>query len=79
VTHAFAGLLRSAGIQRGSFHSLRHTQATLLLQQGHNIALVSRRLGHASIGITADIYGHVDPAVDRAAADLVGEALGGLA
>jgi len=79
VTHAFAALLRAAGVQRGSFHSLRHTQATLLLQRGHNIALVSRRLGHANIGVTADIYGHVDPAFDRAAADLVGQALEGLA
>ena len=41
------------------FHTLRHTYASLLINQGENIKYVSRQLGHASINITADLYGHL--------------------
>ena len=42
-----------------SFHSLRHTHATMLLEAGEDLELVSKRLGHASIAITAKVYSHV--------------------
>ena len=40
-------------------HSLRHSYASLLINQGESIKYVSRQLGHASINITADLYGHL--------------------
>ncbi|MDU0315271.1 site-specific integrase [Phycicoccus sp. M110.8] len=41
------------------FHDLRHTHGSWLLAGGMELLAVSRRLGHDSVGITADIYGHV--------------------
>ena len=42
-----------------TIHSLRHTYTSLLINQGESITYVSRQLGHASIAITADTYGHL--------------------
>src|SRR5687767_8262264 len=42
-----------------SFHGLRHCAASLMLASGADIAVVSKLLGHASISITADVYGHL--------------------
>jgi integrase len=50
-------------------HDLRHAQASLMLAAGVPIAVVSKRLGHSSIGITADTYSHLLDGVGRAAAD----------
>ncbi|WP_202920712.1 tyrosine-type recombinase/integrase [Urbifossiella limnaea] len=43
------------------FHDLRHTHATCMIAAGHSIKAVSRRLGHADIGITLKTYAHVMP------------------
>ncbi len=40
-------------------HSLRHTHATLLLEQGANIKDIQRRLGHSKLSTTMDTYSHV--------------------
>jgi integrase len=50
-------------------YDARHTNATTLLQAGENLKVVSERLGHASIQITADVYAHVLPEMDEGAAD----------
>ena len=42
-----------------TFHSMRHTHATLLLEAGEDLELVSKRLGHGSINTTAQTYFHV--------------------
>lgn len=52
-----------------NFHGLRHTNATLLIGQGVDIATVSKRLGHAEISTTLNIYTHTFQKSDRAAAD----------
>lgn len=46
-------------IPKISIHGLRHTHATILLNKGENIKVISDRLGHASIQMTMDIYSHV--------------------
>lgn len=48
-----------AGIKVITFHSLRHTHASLLLLKGSDIHFVSKRLGHSSALVTAEVYAHV--------------------
>ncbi|MEV2910185.1 tyrosine-type recombinase/integrase [Paenibacillus larvae] len=51
------------------FHDLRHTSATLLINQGVHAKIISERLGHGSISTTMNIYGHALRSADQAAAD----------
>jgi integrase len=51
-------LLKRAGLPDYKFHELRHTAASLALAEGASLFHVSRMLGHSSISITADTYGH---------------------
>lgn len=57
------------GLPGVTFHDLRHTHATWLLESGVDLKTVSQRLGHTSITITADIYAHVTDAMQRDAMD----------
>ena len=59
VSHAFAGVLRKAGLPPMPLHGLRHSHATLLLQAGTHPRVVMERLGHSSIRVTLDTYSHV--------------------
>ncbi|BAH07659.1 site-specific integrase [Clostridium kluyveri] len=52
-----------------NFHGLRHTSATLLINQGVDITTVSKRLGHARTSTTTDIYSHSLQKADVEAAD----------
>ena len=57
------------GIRGRKAHTLRHTFASQLIQNGENLAYVRDQLGHHSIKLTVDVYGHLLPgekaAVDR--------------
>jgi integrase len=55
----FPAIRKRASLRGIGLHALRHTYASLLINQGENIKYVSRQLGHASIQITADLYGHL--------------------
>ncbi len=57
----FYRLLDTAGLRRVRFHDLRHSFATLLIQGGKSLAYVRDQLGHSSIKITVDTYGHLVP------------------
>jgi integrase len=61
-------VVESCGLAYIRFHDLRHTHATLLLQQGVHPKVVSERLGHSTIGITMDTYTHVLPNMQKEAA-----------
>lgn len=50
--------LEKAGLRRVRIHDLRHSYATIRLLRGHNPGDVSHQLGHSSIKITYDVYGH---------------------
>lgn len=67
----FARQTRQAGFPQIRLHDLRHTYATLALKAGVHPKVVSERLGHATVGITLDLYSHVTPAIARDAADVV--------
>ena len=51
--------LRTAGLRKVSFHSLRHSNASIRIQAGQNIKYIQSQMGHASINITLDVYGHL--------------------
>ena len=70
-SNEFWRLLRKAGIKRIRLHDLRHTYATLALKAGMHPKIVSERLGHATVGVTLDLYSHVTPSIARDAADVV--------
>jgi integrase len=59
--------LLTAGLPRMRVHDLRHTAATTLLARGETPKVVSEMLGHSSVSITLDLYGHVTPRMHREA------------
>ena len=61
LRRSFWPILERAALPRCRFHDLRHTCATLLLQQGVHVKIVSEMLGHSNIKITLDVYSHVLP------------------
>ncbi len=65
----FYRLLEKAELRRIRLHDLRHTYASLLIQQGESLAYVQQQLGHSSIQVTVDVYGHLIPGANRAAVD----------
>ena len=65
----FRPLCRRAGVPVIRIHDLRHTAATLRMKLETNPKIVSEMLGHASVAITLDLYSHVDPGMQREAAD----------
>lgn len=64
---AFRPLLQRAGLPQMRFHDLRHSAATLLLQEGVHPKIVSEMLGHTRIGTTLDLYSHVTPTMQQQA------------
>jgi integrase len=68
VSQQFGYLVKKIGLQHVRFHDLRHSHATLLLEQGEHPKVVSERLGHSSITITMDLYSHVTPNMQKEAA-----------
>lgn len=76
VTLSLHRALARLGLPQRRFHDLRHTFATLAIEAGEDIAVVSRALGHASVAITADTYMHVTPAMQDRLAQRMEEALG---
>ncbi|MCH2504754.1 MAG: tyrosine-type recombinase/integrase, partial [Dehalococcoidia bacterium] len=59
VTRAFQSFAKRLGLQGAKVHDLRHFHASVMLQNGESLLLVSKRLGHASIRTTRDVYGHL--------------------
>ena len=70
-------VLKRAGLPKVRFHDLRHTFATIALQNGVDIKTVSGMLGHYSAGFTLDTYAHVTTAAQREAAKTMGSVLSG--
>ena len=57
----FLPVLAKAGIRKIRLHDLRHTFGSLLLQNGASIVYVKEQMGHSSIQVTVDTYGHLIP------------------
>ena len=77
VLHMLHRVLKRAGLPKVRFHDLRHTFATLALQNGVDVKTVSGMLGHFSAGFTLDTYAHITSAAQRQAAQTMGSVLAG--
>ena len=73
LSHSFSLALEHAGIRHIRFHDLRHTNATIMLQQGVPMKVASERLGHSTINITADLYTHVTRDLDKEASEKINQ------
>ncbi|KGP89661.1 integrase [Pontibacillus chungwhensis BH030062] len=69
LIRTFYNLTSKANLPKIRFHDLRHTHASLMLQQGENVKIISERLGHSSVKVTLDIYSHVLPNMQNEASD----------
>ena len=78
VLHMLHRVLKRAGLPEVRFHDLRHTFATLALQNGVDIKTVSGMLGHFSAGFTLDTYAHVTTSAKQEAANTMGNVLSGV-
>ncbi len=76
VNRRFSTARAAAGLEWVRLHDLRHAFATFLLDQGEELRTVMDLLGHSTIRLTADTYGHVLPSRARSAADAIDRVLG---
>ena len=76
VTRAFRRALARAGLPHSRFHDLRHAAATYLLAQGMTLEDVKNLLGHSSITLTSNTYGHVLEKRQRQVAQAMDAVLG---
>ena len=72
--HYFQPALRAAGITC-RFHDLRHTSVALAIAEGAHPKAIQTRMGHSSINVTLDRYGHLFPELDEAIAIGFGDRL----
>ena len=70
-------LVKKAGVKPIPLHGARHSYATLALEAGVRLDIVSKQLGHSSVAITADVYGHPDDIALAEAALKMADVLGG--
>jgi integrase len=69
IGHWFTKWISKTTLSQITFHGLRHTNTSLLIAHGTNIATVSKRLGHSRISTTSDIYTHALHKMDEEAAN----------
>ena len=75
LTNWFSNFVKRNDLPPVTIHSLRHTNATLLVSSGTNLRTVSARLGHSQASTTANIYAHAIQSADASAADTINDIL----
>ena len=75
VSTAWADFAESVGIPAVTFHALRHTHASQLIDQGVDIVTISKRLGHVKPDVTLRVYAHLFQKDDAKAAAAINAAL----
>ncbi len=75
ITGWFAKFIKKNNLPPIHLHSLRHTNATLLIASGADLRTVSKRLGHSNMTTTSNIYTHAIQSADERAAELLGDIL----
>lgn len=71
ITHHFAKVLKRCGLPHIRFHELRHSCASLLLNNGFTLKDVQEWMGHSDIQTTANVYGHLDAVRKKSLADML--------
>jgi len=71
ISYVWRVLMEQLDVPTIRLHDLRHTHATLALKAGVHPKVVSERLGHATVGITLDLYSHVVPSLAKDAAEQI--------
>jgi integrase len=71
IRRDFRQLLAASRLPKIRFHDLPHTAASLMLNHGIPVLIVSKRLGHSKPSITLDVYGHLIPSRQEEAAQLM--------
>lgn len=75
LTNWFSDFVKRNDLPPVTIHSMRHTNATLLIAAGTNLRTVSARLGHAQTSTTANVYSHAIQSADAAAAETLDDIL----
>jgi integrase len=70
----FTSALDKAGLRKVRVHDLRHAYSSALIQDGESLAYIKDQLGHHSIKMTVDVYGHLVPGANREAVDRLDDA-----
>ncbi|MEN6565294.1 MAG: site-specific integrase [Veillonellales bacterium] len=78
VALQFSALVKQSGIDKRTFHDLRHTFASICISQKVNIKALSEYLGHSNITITYDVYGHLLPGDKEDISDTITNYLAGI-
>ncbi|MEN8231435.1 MAG: site-specific integrase [Thermodesulfobacteriota bacterium] len=73
IRNVYKRILRKAELREFRVHDVRHTYASLLLSNGESPVYVKEQLGHSSIKMTVDIYGHLIPSSNRQAVNQLDE------
>ncbi len=76
-SHGFASAIERAGLRKIRLHDLRHTHATIAVQAGVPVKVISERLGHESPAFTLKQYAHVVPGMQAEAAALIAAVVAG--
>lgn len=77
VSHRFKAILEKNGLPHIRFHELRHSCASLLINNGFGLKDVQEWMGHAEISTTADIYGHLETQRKIQMANTLSDCMGG--
>jgi integrase len=68
VNRVYSPALKAAGIDKIKFHAIRHTTASLMIEQGENIKYIQSQLGHSSPTVTLNVYAHLMKPINQEAA-----------
>ena len=78
IRRKFEPALKKAEIKKIRFHDLRHTYASIQIDLGANPKYIQHQMGHSSIKITYDTYGHLMKDVNKEAVNKLGSAIFGV-
>lgn len=73
VRNVWRKLLSKCELDYRKFHTVRHSFASLLINNGESLAYIKELMGHSSIRITVDVYGHMIPSANRKALNALDE------